>query len=62
MFLDNRYQVQEQIDRGGMSLVYRCRDILMKRDIAIKVLREIYSTDPKFVTPSYCTDLRLWTE
>ena len=51
MLLGNRYQVQHRIDRNGsMSNVYRGRDIYMNRDIAIKVLREIYSTDPKFVT------------
>ncbi len=51
MFLGNRYQVQDRIDRNGsMSNVYRGRDTYTNRDIAIKVLREIYSTDPKFVT------------
>jgi serine/threonine-protein kinase len=33
-----------------MSEVYRGRDMYMNRDIAIKVLREVYSTDPKCVT------------
>ena len=51
MFLGNRYQVQDPISRNaGMSEVYRGRDMYMNRDIAIKLLREIYSTDPKHVT------------
>jgi eukaryotic-like serine/threonine-protein kinase len=49
MFLNNRYQLQEPIGRGGMSTVYRGWDISMDRVVAIKVLREVYSTDPKFV-------------
>ena len=51
MLLGNRYQVQDRIDRNGsISNVYHGRDTHMNSDIAIKVLREIYSTDPKFVT------------
>src|SRR5258708_37938036 len=50
MFLGERYQVQEPIGRGGMATVYRGLDIRMDRAVAIKVLRDVYSTDPKFVT------------
>jgi len=49
MLLNNRYQLQEPIGRGGMSIVYRGWDISMDRVVALKVLREVYSTDPKFV-------------
>jgi serine/threonine protein kinase len=49
MLLNNRYQLQEPIGRGGMSTVYRGWDISMDRVVAVKVLREVYSTDPKFV-------------
>jgi eukaryotic-like serine/threonine-protein kinase len=49
MLLNNRYQLQEPIGRGGMSEVYRGWDISMDHLVAIKVLREVYSTDPKFV-------------
>ncbi len=48
--LGERYQLQEPIGRGGMATIYRGRDMRMERVIAIKVLREVYSTDPKFVT------------
>src|SRR5437763_9225207 len=48
--LGERYQLQEPIGRGGMATIYRGRDLRMDRTVAIKVLREVYSTDPKFVT------------
>ena len=49
-FLGERYQLQDPIGRGGMATIYRGRDMRMERTGAIKVLREVYSTDPKFVT------------
>ena len=49
MFLGDRYQVQNPIGRGGMATVYRGYDQLLERFVAIKVLRDVYSTDPKFV-------------
>ena len=48
--LGERYQLQDPIGRGGMATIYRGRDMRMDRTVAIKVLREVYSTDPKFVT------------
>src|SRR5947207_6568132 len=48
--LGDRYRLQEPIGRGGMATIYRGRDLRMDRTVAIKVLREVYSTDPKFVT------------
>src|SRR5712691_9901942 len=48
--LGDRYQLQDPIGRGGMATIYRARDRRMDRVVAVKVLREVYSTDPKFVT------------
>src|SRR5579862_5862060 len=48
--LGERYQLQDPIGRGGMATIYRGRDLRMDRVVAIKILREVYSTDPKFVT------------
>jgi serine/threonine-protein kinase len=48
--LGERYELMEPIGRGGMATIYRGRDTRMDRTVAIKVLREVYSTDPKFVT------------
>ncbi len=48
-FPEDRYQLGDPIGRGGMATIYRARDIQTGRIVAIKVLREVYSTDPKFV-------------
>jgi eukaryotic-like serine/threonine-protein kinase len=48
--LGERYELQVPIGRGGMATIYRGRDMRMDRVVAIKVLREVYNTDPKFVT------------
>ena len=48
--LGERYELLDPIGRGGMATIYRGRDTRMDRAVAIKVLREVYSTDPKFVT------------
>jgi serine/threonine protein kinase len=48
--LGNRYLLHSRIGSGGMATIYRARDLQIDRDVAVKVLREVYSTDPKFVT------------
>src|SRR5690348_8366394 len=49
MLLNNRYQLQDHIGRGLMATIYHGWDTLTERVVAIKVLREDYSQDPKFV-------------
>ncbi len=46
--LNKRYRIEETLGRGGMAVVYRGRDLLLERDVAIKVLREDYSSDANF--------------
>jgi len=48
-FLNNRYQVYDQIGRDLTATIYRARDRQTGRIVAIKVLHEHYSADPKFV-------------
>ncbi|HSD71678.1 MAG TPA: serine/threonine-protein kinase, partial [Thermoanaerobaculia bacterium] len=36
--LANRYEVSAELGRGGMGVVYRSRDPLLNRDVAVKVL------------------------
>ncbi|HEX9057551.1 MAG TPA: protein kinase [Ktedonobacterales bacterium] len=48
--LGDRYELQEPIGRGGMATIYRAVDLRMGRSVAVKILREVYSSDPKFVT------------
>ncbi|MDH5505910.1 MAG: protein kinase [Anaerolineae bacterium] len=46
--LNQRYQLEELLGKGGMARVYRARDLMLERDVAVKILREDYSTDPDF--------------
>jgi serine/threonine-protein kinase len=47
--LNNRYLILEQLGKGGMAIVYRARDTMLERSVAVKVLRENYSRDPAFL-------------
>jgi serine/threonine protein kinase len=46
--LNKRYQLESYVEKGGMATVFRGRDLMLERDVAIKVLREDYSRDPAF--------------
>lgn len=48
MLLNNRYQLLERLGAGGMSDVFRARDLMLERSVAIKVLHENYSNDTGF--------------
>lgn len=47
--LGGRYELLSRIGGGGMALVYKARDILLNRFVAVKVLRQQFMHDDEFV-------------
>ena len=43
--LEDRYELEELVGRGGMSSVYRARDRILGREVAIKMLHDQYMND-----------------
>jgi serine/threonine protein kinase len=41
------YQISASIGAGGMGEVYRARDTRLNRDVAVKVLPELFASDPE---------------
>lgn len=50
MYLQERYEILEQIGSGGMSEVYRAKCHKLNRLVAIKLLKEEFSQDSNFVS------------
>ena len=44
--LVNRYQILATLGQGGMATVYRAHDLLLKRDVALKLLRPEFANNP----------------
>ena len=46
---DDRYELMEKIGSGGMADVYKARDILLDRIVAVKILHSSFAEDNDFI-------------
>ena len=47
--LDNRYKIIEKIGNGGMATVYKAKCHVLNRYVAVKILRDEFTTDSEFI-------------
>ena len=47
--LGNRYEIIKKIGNGGMATVYKAQDKILKRNVAVKILRDEFTTDEEFI-------------
>ena len=47
--LANRYEIIAKVGNGGMATVYKAKDTLLNRFVAVKILRDEFTTDQEFI-------------
>ena len=53
--LDDRYEIQELIGEGGMSMVYKALDRRLNRHVAVKIMRDDMAADEAFRS-TFCSE------
>ena len=48
-FIGSRYEIIEKIGNGGMATVYKAKCHVLNRYVAVKVLKDEYTTDTEFI-------------
>ncbi len=49
MMISDRYEIIDKVGSGGMADVYKAKDHRLNRFVAVKILKQEYSSDSKFV-------------
>ncbi len=47
--IDNRYEILEKIGNGGMATVFKAKCHVLNRYVAVKILRDEFTTDSEFI-------------
>ena len=48
-YIAGRYEMLEKVGNGGMATVYKAKDRVLNRFVAVKVLKEEFTTDEEFI-------------
>ena len=48
-YIAGRYEMLEKVGNGGMATVYKAKDRVLNRYVAVKVLKEEFTTDEEFI-------------
>ena len=45
----NRYEILKKVGNGGMATVYKAKDHILNREVAVKILKDEFTTDDEFI-------------
>ena len=47
--ISNRYEIIKKVGNGGMATVYKAKDHTLNRYVAVKILKDEFTTDEEFI-------------